>query len=165
MGQGPSQGHPLPFPFGEAPWRVVEAVPQAQGLEDLPRPIKGLPPPHPGDAQGQEDVLQGGVPLHQVKVLEEVAHVPPAEGVPRPLPQGGQVLALHPHLPLVGHEEAGKKVEKGGLAASRGPHQGHLLPGGKFQVGKAQHHLLPVAERHAPKAHRGHQRTSSTLSA
>ena len=80
------------------------------------------------------DVVPDGHLVNQLEVLKDVADVADAEGVPLLLRQGIHHAAVHRHRALVGGDDAGDHVEKGGFAAPRSAEQNVRLSGFKGQI-------------------------------
>ena len=130
--QGAGAGHALGLPAGQLGGAVVQAVAQADGVDD-PVEVVAVDPPA-GDVQGQGDVLlraQGG---HQVEGLEDEADVlaaQPGESAPA---HGRDLLPVERDRPGGGRLQARQAVHEGGLARAGGAHDGGEAPAREVHV-------------------------------
>ena len=82
-------GDPLLLAAGQLARAVIEAVAEADGLDDLAQPL--LVGPAVGETHRQRDVLVGGQRRHQVEGLEDEADAVPPQRRQGLVPQAGQV--------------------------------------------------------------------------
>ena len=127
--QSPGDGHPLLLAAGELRGFVIQAPLQTDPVEQIFGPLAGLPvgEVRRGIGQGHDDVVQGAGAGQQIEGLEHeadlfVAQLGPGIGI-----QGGDVLAVQPEFSGGGPVEAAQDVHQGGLARTRGAHEGEEL--------------------------------------
>ena len=130
--ESPGRSGPLLLAAGDLVGELLQKLRQAQlgrqGLEALLH----LPIGHPGQDQGQEDVILEGKGIQQVEILEYKAQILPPEGGQTALGDGGEILAVQKDLAGGGPVQGRQNVEKRRLSGAGFPHNGHKLPG--FQV-------------------------------
>src|SRR5690606_14493315 len=88
----------------------------------------------PGQQQRQLDVAGGSEHRQQVVELEHEADVVGAPAGQLPPRSLREVVVADDHLSGGRGVEAAEQVQQGGLAGTRGPHQGEELPGGDLEV-------------------------------
>src|ERR1700682_4292814 len=100
---------------------------------------------------GQQDIVHGGAPRHQGRVLERHA-----DTLDRPRHLG----ARHPHLSARGGQQAGDELQDGRLAAARGADDGDelALVDAERGIGQSERRLLsePVGKADALQIDEGH---------
>src|SRR5215217_5790120 len=120
--QGPGGGDPLLLSARELAREMIEAIAQADGVDDLVIPVAihlG-----PGDVDRQRDVLGGRERRHQVERLEDEADLLAPQQGQLLLGQRRQVHVADEDLAAGRRVEAGHAVQQRGLAGPRGPHDG-----------------------------------------
>src|SRR5699024_3157153 len=128
-GQRPSDADPLLLPARELGGVVVDAVAEADDLEQFAGLGQALGLGHSGDLEGMGDVLHSGARVEEVDVLED--HADAAAG----LAQAGtrsvrQVDSVDGHGARGRGFEPGQAADEGGLAGSERPTMPWISPAG-----------------------------------
>ena len=100
VGQGPGYGHPLLLTHRELSRLVMEAVAQADRLEELSPP--GPVGPAGGERHRHEHVLERREPRQEVELLEHEAQRVGPEPIAAPLGEPRDVGAGHDHRARIG---------------------------------------------------------------
>ena len=141
------QGDALLLAAGELRGASVGDALQANEREGLAYPIPGLRPADPALAQTEGDVVGDAHVREQRVGLEDDAE-PTLPGGPV-----GDLRTVDAYVPGVGHDEAGDHVERGRLAAARGPEQRQQLALVDREVDAVHGHRLAVGLADALQRH------------
>ena len=121
-GQSPGQGNPLPLSAGQGthlPWSIAG---QPDPLQQLCRLLQPRPPPHAPHPQGEGHVFRRRHMGEEADILKEDHYSPPVGR------QAGDILPAQADAAALGGQYAGHRLQKGGLAAARGPQKGEKRP-------------------------------------
>src|SRR5216683_4762560 len=109
---------------------------------------------------GQQDIVHGGAPRHQGRILERHA-----DALDRP----GHLVARHPHLAARGGQQPGDEFQDGRFAATRGADDGDelALVDAERGIGQGERGFLaePVGKADALQIDEGHSYLTIILSA
>ncbi|MOA16086.1 hypothetical protein D3C78_1362800 [compost metagenome] len=130
-GKGSGDGHALLLATRQLPWRVAQALTQADPFEQAAGMFAGVAATV--QFQGQHDVFQGVKAVEQLERLEHEAHM--FGTYPRALVfvQRAEVVACEGHRAGAGQVQAGKQAEQGRLARTRCPDNGQAVALFQFQ--------------------------------
>jgi hypothetical protein len=115
-GEGAGDGDALLLAAGELARALFRVAGEADDVEHEGDAFLALAGVHPGDAEGDADVLGGGQDGDQAEGLEDERDAGAAQLHPLGLGHGGDVLAGDVDGAAVGPVEAADDVEQGGLA-------------------------------------------------
>ena len=119
---GAGHGDALLLAAGQLAGTVVEALGQAEGVDELGE--EGLVRLLAGQFQRQQDVLLSGQGGQQVEGLEDETDALPAEEGELLVVEGVELLATQHHPARGDLVQPGQAVHQGGLAGARGAHDG-----------------------------------------
>lgn len=141
--QGACDGHSLLLPSGEQVRRLARLVRDVEALQQrhgLVTPV--LRPVNAGKVHRHHDVFQDGQRGHELEELEHDANVAGTPTCELALAGGRDTHAVHGHHAGGRPVNAGNHVQKRGLAAAGGTHEGDEIPSGDLKV-----YPLQYAER------------------
>lgn len=123
VSKAPRHGDALLLTAGESVGKAVEAIGEADVLQDRFRPARGLGRWGPRELKRQEDILHDGERGDEVERLEDESNVRAPEERPVRLREGREVRSINYH-PAGGREvDAADEVEKRALARAAPAHQ------------------------------------------
>jgi hypothetical protein len=162
-----AQRRALALAAGELAREVVEAVGEADFVQQTPRVGFELGGRAAGDAPGEHDVLERREVRQELVELEDEADGAVAEGGEAGAGEGGHVLAADQDAARVRFVEGAEDVEQRRLAGTRRSDDRHQLAGLDDEVDAAQHvdHPGAVAVALGQAARldaNGHRRSAST---